>query len=442
MDQTSAYIYKSVHNVFYFRLRIPKDIQHLTSQRQIRRSLKTSNRRQACIIAAKWLVRCEEVFSEVRSGNRLSLQNLQLKSCTSSGANETRSKLQDVPEVFQPLLSSVAKELAKSLEMDGVTLSVIDGKLAIVRLMVEIVGDLPVDQYTRQLCRKYKDVALKLPPRNRANAHLAVKQVIQTAGGKTISRATFNNHIKDLSSVFNYAVREGYCSANPMLGMKLKIAQKASEERQKYDDKDMTVLFSSKLFSSGGYLEKPYKYWLPILALYTGARMNELCQLYLDDIKEARDCISIDINDNRSDQRLKNIDSRRVIPLHSRVIELGFLEYVAKLRSEGQRRLFPELKYQEKRGYSAAPSKWFARYKKEYLVNLQGMTKDFHSFRHTVADCFKQNGLPEAVAASILGHRVNGITYNRYGKDFSFEVLKQSVEAINICMPEIGKYCC
>ena len=442
MARITAYVYKSRHNVFYFRLRIPLDLEHLTSQKNIRRSLKTSNRKQACIAAARWLECCEEIFAQARSTNRLSLTKLKYEGVTSLGAHETRYIPSKAVENSSPLLSEVAKELTASLQKDGVGPGVIDGKLATVRLMVEVLGDLPVDQYTRLQCRKFKDTALKLPPRNRANAHLTVEQAIKSVDSKTISRATFNNYVKDLSSVFNYALREGYCDNNPMLGLKLKTSQKASEERQKYTENDIRALFSSELFRSGGYAEKPYKYWLPLLALYTGARMNELCQLYLDDVKETSGFIYIDINDSRPDQRLKSIDSRRVVPIHSKLQELGFVKYVSELKRAGQKRLFPELKYQEKRGYSASPSKWFARYKKEQLGCLHGQTKDFHSFRHTVADCFKQKGLPESVAASILGHRASGITYNRYGKDFALEALVGAMEVIDLRVEGVYMFRC
>ena len=160
MARVSAYVYKSRHNVFYFRLRVPLDLLDLTSQKDIRRSLKTHDRKRACMTATRWLERCEEVFTEARSGNHLSLNNIQLNSTTSSSECQLMIGAKDNVCVKSRLLSEVAKELATLLEEDGVSQSVIDGKLAVVRLLVEIIGDLPIDQYTRQLCRRYKDVAL------------------------------------------------------------------------------------------------------------------------------------------------------------------------------------------------------------------------------------------------------------------------------------------
>ena len=94
----------------------------------------------------------------------------------------------------------------------------------------------------------------------------------------------------------------------------------------------------------------------------------------------------------------------------------------------GQQRVFSELTLHKKHGYSSIPSKWFARMRAQ--LGFEGK-KDFHSFRHTLADHLKQKGVSEALVGGILGHQTGGITFNRYGKDFRPEVLVPVVEAIN-----------
>lgn len=58
--------------------------------------------------------------------------------------------------------------------------------------------------------------------------------------------------------------------------------------------------------------------------------------------------------------------------------------------------------------------------------------KDFHSFRHTVADHLKQKGVSEALVGGILGHQTGGITFGRYGKDYRPEVLAPVVELLTL----------
>lgn len=439
MVQATGYVFKSRHNVYYFRLRIPKDIQHLSSQTHIRRSLKTHNRREAFLCAAQWLDRCESLFEYARSTGILDILMLQNNQ---KAGHYVQPKVEQAALVTdtKPLLTEVVEELSMLSEKDGITLSVIDGKKALVRLMVEIIGDKPIDEYSRTMCRKFREIALKLPPKNRGNSHLSVRQLLKSSNGKTISTVTFNNYVKDLSSVFNYGIREGYCSSNPFAGLKLKVSDKPSIARQKYDSVELSTLFSSQIFRSGGCGEQAYKYWLPLLALYTGARLNELCQLHLCDIVRSQGLWSINFNDSHPEQRLKNSESRRIVPLHPKLLDLGFIEFVFSLKGGGRKRLFPELNYQLKRGYSARPSKWFARYKLEQLGGLNGQKKDFHSFRHTVADSLKQEGVSEPVAAAILGHKCGGITYNRYGKDFPPSRLYEAVKTIGWPLEGVARY--
>ncbi|MBR9829949.1 MAG: tyrosine-type recombinase/integrase, partial [Oceanospirillales bacterium] len=84
----------------------------------------------------------------------------------------------------------------------------------------------------------------------------------------------------------------------------------------------------------------------------------------------------------------------------------------------------------QRHGYSATPSKWFGRLREALGFKDAEGKKDFHSFRHTVADHLKQLGVTEGLVAGVLGHQSGGITFNRYGKDFKPEVLQPVIEQL------------
>lgn len=440
MAQKTPYLYRTKYGVYYFRLRVPNDLQHLTKLCDIRRSLTTSQYRVAARMAASLMIRSQLMFERARQ-----TQHLDLGLLTSVDGLADHSVVGDKTQIAPsstsvPLLSQVAQELVKTLKKENVSSSVLDIKLFRVGLLIEVVGDLPIDKYTRNMGRKFQDVAMKLPPRTPANAHLTVQALLRKPVGKVISIATYNNYIKDISSVFNYAHREGYCKVNPFVGLKLKVSHKPSLERQRYTQDDIQSLFSSGLFKSGGVDVQPYKYWLPLLALYTGGRMNELCQLRVEDVHQTRGVWSIAIDDKHHHQKLKTVDSRRIVPLHPKLVELGIIDYVNGLKFLEHQWLFPELRYHPMKGYSSGPSKWFARYKAEHLNIDPHEKKDFHSFRHTFADSLKQNGVPEALAASLLGHKLKGITYGRYGKEFPVERLWSSVRSLDFDLNDVEAY--
>jgi len=177
-----------------------------------------------------------------------------------------------------------------------------------------------------------------------------------------------------------------------------------------------------------------------LLGLYTGARLNELSQLYRSDIVVVNGIDCLHIQAVNSGQRLKSPSSERLIPIHSKLKALGFLDFVTSFKKKSKLRLFPELSYHKYHGYSATPSKWFARHR--VLTGLSKSTekKDFHSFRHTLADDLKQRGVAESLIAGILGHSTGGITFGRYGKDYTPEVLAPVIDMLDWDLPQVTSY--
>lgn len=130
-------------------------------------------------------------------------------------------------------------------------------------------------------------------------------------------------------------------------------------------------------FPEGFELLKAY------VALFTGARQAELCQLCVNDIyREGESGIwVIDINE-KDEKKLKTEHSRRKIPIHSQLIRLGFLDYVDSVRLDHPREgLFSRWESRNSLGEYSSFSKRFNRYKrKKGVAGASGAKKDFHSF--------------------------------------------------------------
>jgi len=338
--------------------------------------------------------------------------------------------LPDAPSV-SPRFSQVVAECLEQQKQEGVAAKTIDDKRAVASLLIRIVGDLPIDLISRQDARKFRETALKLPPRiNQLPADQSLQQVIETATS-TISLTTFNNYVKNLTTFFSYAIREGYCQRNPFDGLRVKQRGKVSEERSVFTEDDLRSLFSRASYAPAD-TSKPHQYWLPLLGLYTGARLTELCQLYLDDVVSIGGVDCLYIRASRPDQKLKTASSERLVPIHSKLKGLGFLEFIQRQRSAGHQRVFPELTCHKKHGYGAGASKWFTRVRERLGLRDGEGKKDFHSFRHTFADHLKQKGAQEGLVGGLLGHQSEGITFGRYGKDFRPEVLVPVVEMVTL----------
>ena len=195
------------------------------------------------------------------------------------------------------------------------------------------------------------------------------------------------------------------------------------DRRKAFDREDLAKLFGTSEYIKATF-PKPYMYWVPLIALYTGARINEIAQLHVADFREIEEIPVISIDDEGDEKRLKTGAAKRLIPVHPELIRLGLLKYVEQLRQKKAIRLFMELQ-PRRDGFGQTVSKWFGRYRERCGVNEEG--KVFHSFRHTVIDGLKQAGEQKEKIAALVGHEDDSVTFGRYGKDYQPRVLLEVV---------------
>ncbi len=173
---------------------------------------------------------------------------------------------------------------------------------------------------------------------------------------------------------------------------------------------------------------EPEKFWIPLIGFLSGMRLNEICQLHTDDVVTIDGVPCFDVND-AGDKQLKTASSRRVVPIHPQLMEIGLLDYVARMRKAGHQRLWMNLTLRRD-GYAQAFSNWFQRFNRAHITD--DPRKVFHSFRHTVADTLKQKGVAEPIIAELLGHAATSITMGRYGKRFQPRIIRDALSCISL----------
>src|SRR5262249_36292602 len=91
------------------------------------------------------------------------------------------------------------------------------------------------------------------------------------------------------------------------------------------------------------------RFWVLLLSLFQGLRLNEAAQLYVEDVKQRGGIDYLAMREERDDgskcdKRLKTKQSRRDVPIHPELVRIGFLDFVAARRKDrNSPRLFPEL---------------------------------------------------------------------------------------------------
>lgn len=293
------------------------------------------------------------------------------------------------------------------------------------QLLAEYLGsDRLADSITRKDLIHFPDELLRL----RRNHHTMPAPNFhsrQTDSPKArIMASTATGILARTTGLFSWAFLKGYIATNP--AQKLTITQpkqkKGQRGRRPFTFDELKVLFGAPLFTGclsrhrrhevGDVVVKDDEYWLPILALYTGARLSELIQLHLADCFLDDDYPHISINENGPEKpgdpdfkHVKSVAGIRCIPLHPDLFELGFREFFerqSKLAGK-RKRLFSRIRYGADGHPSTPYSKKFGRLLSK--VGLDDPQLVFHSFRHTMMDAFRNSGTSKFVVDRIIGHQ-------------------------------------
>lgn len=291
----------------------------------------------------------------------------------------------------------------------------------VVRRFVELQGDLPVHAVTRKHCVAFRD-ALR-------------------AEGQSIPNT--NSYTDKLRALFAVAQARDLIKENPAMGLSLKDPTPKSKKRLPFDSTALVKVFTSPIYTEG---ERPKggageaAFWLPLLSLFTGARLEELGQLAPEDVREEHyddgngnraSAWVIRLTDAGEEQGLKNASSVRRVPLHAELLRLGFVEFATARK--GKARLFYELRPDTKGVETGLWSKWFGR----WLRKTCGVTDErivFHSFRHTFKDLCRDAGIPEDVHDALTGHSGSNGIARAYGSDrYPLRPLVQAIQ--KVCLP-------
>lgn len=217
---------------------------------------------------------------------------------------------------------------------------------------------------------------------------------------------------------------------NPWEG--LEIVFKTTNKRRPWTDAELVTLFHQPLhlkfqLPHDTKAGKEAAYWIPLLGLYTGARVGELAQLRVDDVDLTGSVPFIRITDEGDLQRVKTLAGIRTVPIHSQLLALGFSDYVKACSERGDVELWQHLPRREERpgGYF---SHWFGQYRKSLGL---GTKPDFHCLRHTVRSSLANNGVPSQLIDAILGHEAGGSVGEQVYTHWTIEAKSNALEALS-----------
>lgn len=360
---------------------------------------------------------------------------------------------QPLPEVIKKAPEITVVELAERFISEqtakGLRPKTLETYRVVAARFSEVVGKTAISKLGREEFVKFRDILRRAP----ANAkkrypHLNLQQVAifgEQNGIPPMSVRTVNKTFETLSALFKYAEEWSLVTKNN--AQRLSLAEVGPEKERVFAIPQLRALFNAPLYTgckddAHGYADagtahpRRGRFWVPLISLYSGMRLNEICQLHLEDIKneEGVEYFSIrallDDGSTAPDKRLKTKNARRNVPIHPELKSIGFLQYVSAKRAAGEKRLFPDLELSSNGTYSDTFQKWFSRFLNQIsAANFTGLS--FHCFRHTFRHALREAQVATEIVNRLCGWKESDGMAGHYGQAPSLRLLQAEISKTN-----------
>jgi integrase len=303
--------------------------------------------------------------------------------------------------------------------------------MSIFNLLLQVIGDVDIRTINKDAAIKFMSVVNKIPKNMNVMKEFKGKHIDKVlkivekknkekeGTFKLLSDSSRKKYVERVSMLFKWCVDADYCDKNYFKNLAVKVDDDDKQKRRPYTREELLRFVQSPIFTDKNLpLERAYQFFIPLIGLFAGMRMNEICQLHTEDIREINGVWCIDVNKNSPDKRLKSKAARRIVPLHPVVIKAGLIEYKKIMEEQGNERMWMELKFKEG-NYKEDYSTEFNKYIDKHITDDREV--NFHVFRNTLSDNLKQQGISisEAPVAAILGHKHPNITFDTYGQSYN-----------------------
>lgn len=384
-------------------------------------------------------------------------QNAALQSTQSSTTQRAKDPLSKVLDAF--CKSHLPQVLTSAKEIERMR--------AGIALLIEFEGDFSIGAVDSERLRHFRDVHLACMPahENRVRSKYGTKTMaesIQAVAGMDwplMSPDQRDTRMEWIARMFRWAHEQKWITDDPCTGLRKEsvltkaervLAQVGQSRREAFTDEEVSKIFSAQWFLSGSGEKtkagtyrtfQPFHYWLPLLGLFTGARINELAQLHLNDIGQDGSVWYIDINRKTPDKSLKNNWSARKVPLHSQLVELGFIEWCKELRGAGFQRVFPELSWNSTNRYAKEPIRVMSQHLESLGMPRDG-TKVFHSFRHGINNALqKRTNMLDWMRKRFMGHEPgSGVNERHYLSDAAPVEMSPYLESLKMPLSQVKAF--
>tara|TARA_R110002051_G_scaffold225076_2_gene288023 strand:+ start:88 stop:1761 length:1674 start_codon:yes stop_codon:yes gene_type:complete len=255
------------------------------------------------------------------------------------------------------------------------------------------------------------------------------------------------NWLTTYKGLFAFAVSRRLIDFNPAADTMKKPSAETVTQRFPFDEADLTTIFSSPAYQGhsgrldgnrdkpGEVITRDDRYWLPVAALATGMRLEELASIKRTEVINRDGITAFDLTARPTTgaNRVKNGSARRMVPISAALEATGFLAWLNE--GEGEF-VFAGLEESADGKRGTKFGKWFGRFAKaNATIKGEGIdhpSKTFHSFRHTWKRAARMSEAKEEVHDLLSGHSDGNGVARGYGRGADLATLKEAMDLISI----------
>ncbi|EPJ2791001.1 DUF6538 domain-containing protein [Vibrio parahaemolyticus] len=370
------YLFRQPNSVYYTRVAIPTSLQKNGFPKEIRLSLVTRDRRMAY---KRNLDQTKVIFELFELAQTKSLPFPDFKQKLNADINKLRVSFnkQTVDGNSTCRLLSETYEPKPNKQIPAINSDSLDRFIESKRL--EKVTNLTLKQLKQRNGDFLKFVEQLEGSSITSSVAMAYRDELL---GRGLSHKTLRDYFAAIKQFMNWCVVQELMNTNPFAHVKLPTKSSSSHsQRQRWGEKELPRLFSSQAFQKQDLSFQ----WATKVMMLHGCRPSEACQLRVADIHIDSPVPIISFTDSGEQQHLKNVSSKRQVPIHKRLLESGFLDYVKARQQQKQAQLFDFIP----RGKDLDWSKDFRDIMGDVLTACgfkAGIRPTAYSFRHTFVD--------------------------------------------------------
>ncbi|NFV79013.1 tyrosine-type recombinase/integrase [Magnetospirillum aberrantis] len=304
-------------------------------------------------------------------------------------------------------------------------------------LLYDVLGESKaVSAITHDDLDRVRDVLVHLPPyatdparnpqwKGKDRVQIAADVKMRIAEGEKIRLliiGAVNKYLTSISTLFGYARDKGMIAASPVPVRDYKIVRERQAEdkveREDFPEEKLKAIFPKDFAENMTDVK-----WALAIALCQGFRGVEAAQLHVADIvqEDGIPCFRVDVDvlngdgtTTKTDKTTKTEATKRLVPIHPKLIELGFLRHVEARKKAGEILVFDTTKYAGGNHYDGIRDDITA-----YLKACGAYSERihvYHSLRHNWATAARNAGVPDEVADALGGWGSMGKSKGRKGK--------------------------